>query len=243
MFTGYGGTIKKWSKSFIEKLSESFQVILFNYPGVEKSNLQKKTSSFDDYCDFIDEIFRETNNNKNYILFGFSMGTYVLRNYLIKNKDIKPLFVVMCSGSYGGKYRKAPSEDVMKKLNTAGRSNLDLLFSSNYIPNFNEYISSFLYPTEEQSSQELLNQQNSLIQKFYEEMCSDDLEKAINHDTLIIHGKNDLIMPFLNAEILSSFCLKEMQLFSTDGGHLHLFEYPSEIADQIKNFSLKKGIK
>lgn len=238
LFQGYGGTLQKWSNQFIQNLSKNFQVVTFNYPSVGKSKSCKEINSFDDYCDFFKNLFLKINNGKKFVLFGYSMGIYVVRNLLLKNKNLSPEKIIFCSGSFGGKYRIPSDPETMAQLKTAGNDNLHLLFSKEKVLNFKDYINLFVHPTEEQSSKEVLDFQGKLIYKFFNEHCEDSLENKINFDTLILHGSNDVIFSNKNAELLLSFCQKNSKLHFTNGGHLQLFEYPDEISDTINTFCL-----
>ncbi len=238
LFQGYGGTVQTWSRQFIESLSQNFQVITFNYPGVGKSSSPKDVTSFDDYCDFFHSLFLRLNNGKKFVLLGFSMGIYVVRNMLLNNKNLFPEKIVFCSGSFGGKYRIHSSSEIMQQLKTAGNDNLHLLFSKEKLVSAEDYINLLMHPTEEKSSKELLDFQGNLIFKFFREHCEDEEKNKINIDSLIVHGSNDLIFPKENAISLSKFCSKNHELYFTQGGHAHLFEYAEDIINKIREFCL-----
>ena len=238
MFPGFGGTLQKWSREFIENLSNDFQVITFNYPGVGESKTTKEITSFDEYSDYFSKLFTRLNKGKDFSLFGYSMGIYVVRNIILKHKELSPKNVVFCSGSFGGKFRIPSSPEVMAQLKTAGSNNLSTLMSKEKLMSNEDYVNSFVHPTEEQSTKELLDFQGKLIYKFFGEHCEDKPENKIAVDALVVHGSNDMIFSTENAKILHSFCTKRSKLHLTNGGHLQTFEYPIEVASEIKAFCL-----
>lgn len=238
LFQGYGGSLKKWNKQFIDNLSRHFEVITFNYPAIGNSIYRQKTTSFKEYDDFFTALLLKLNRNKKFVLFGFSMGVYVIRHLLCNRKEILPEKVILCSGAFGGDYRIAPEPEIMSQLRKAGNDNLHLFFKKENLMSFQEYMNSYVHPTEEHSSAEILDSQANLIFNFFKTYCEDKLENKIHFDTLILHGLNDLIFPKKNAEILKTFCINRCELIYTEGGHAQLFEYPNVISDAIVKFCL-----
>ncbi|WP_161998146.1 alpha/beta fold hydrolase [Silvanigrella paludirubra] len=232
LFNGFGSFINNWSKKFLIKLSKNFQIILFNYPNFGLSKSQEKVISFDDYSRFFYLLFKKTYKEINYALLGYSMGGYVLRNTLLLYPKLAPKKIIFCSTSYGGIYRIQPNKKIIDLIIKQDINLKKVIYNKNYYTNFK--INKLSYRKNNiKNCNENLNLQTNLIYKFFNEKC-DGIK--IHIDSLIIHGKNDLIFHKNNAELLRLFCNKNSEIYYINSGHGLLFTDNSIVVNKINKF-------
>ena len=236
-------------------IKDDFRIITIDLPafgltGAVPSSDYSITSSFR----VIDSVLGHL-NIEHFILGGNSMGGGVSWRYAIENpKKVKGLVLLSSSG--------VPSES--SKIQTDGesretplvwklmRSPLAVNILSIYTPKF--FATQGLKASVHDSSiatTEWANQFHELtllegsrrailsrISTGYERNQNPDLLRDLEIPALIIHGKEDNIIPVSSSEKLVTFFQNGKLIIYDEVGHLPMYEAPERTAQDIRNFFL-----
>lgn len=235
-----------WDPDLLKKLSESFQVLIFDYPGVGYSTYQQMPFSAETIVDclynFIDQLKLES-----VAMLGFSMGGLIAQKFAVKYpKKLKAL--VLIGTTCGGREATWCSAQALQKIErvaakkTPGDEQLDRMLSVMFTPE-----SLFRYAARMKKiitsaaieglvSHEMQQKELEMIERW---RTDDELAKQITKlkvPVLIIAGKQDEMVPFVNAELLAEKIPNAKLVAYDDAGHGVMYQYPLDVAGSIKGF-------
>lgn len=235
-----------WDPDLLKKLSESFQVLIFDYPGIGYSTYQQIPFSAETIVDclfnFIDQL-----KLKPVAVIGYSMGGLIAQKFAVKYPNkIKAL--VLISTTCGGSEATWCSAQTLQKIErvtakkTSGEEQLEQMLSVMFTP---ESLPRFAARTKKiitsAAMEGLVN--HAMQQKELEVIerwrTDDELAKQITKlklPVLIIAGKQDEMVPFVNSELLEKKFSQAKLIAYDDAGHGVIYQYPLDIAGSIKDF-------
>ena len=235
-----------WDPDFLKKLSENFQVLIFDYPGIGYSTYQQMPFSaatiVDCLYNFIDKL-----QLKPAAIIGFSMGGLIAQKFAVKYPNkIKSL--VLMGTTCGGHEATWCSAQTLQKIErvTVKQSSSDeqlermlsAMFTPESLPRFAAHVKKIITSAaiEGLVSHEMQEKERDVIEHW---RTDDQLAKQITKlkiPVLIIAGKQDEMVPFANAELLKKKFSQAKLVSYDDAGHGLMYQYPLDVAGSIKEF-------
>ena len=207
LIRGLSSDVYRWPPSFIEEISKYFKVILFDNRGAGRTDKPDIDYSIKMMAEDTVGLMNALNIEKAIIL-GFSMGGSIAQE-IVLNYPERVKRLVLCGAGSGGLHRVAASDEVYESLtsNREGltpeetiRNSLPLLFTKNFIENNPDKIDEFV-------ARSILaiippySYRRQLAAIFKYESYS--RLRNIKVPTFVISGKEDILVPPQNSEILS----------------------------------------
>jgi pimeloyl-ACP methyl ester carboxylesterase len=207
MIRGLSSDVYRWPPSFVEEIAKDFKVILFDNRGAGRTDKPDIEYSIRMMADDTVGLLNALNIEKAIVL-GFSMGGSIAQEIVLNYPErVKKL--VLCGAGSGGPHRVAASDEVYASLNSDRegltpeetiRNSLPLLFTKNFIENNPDKIDEFV-------ARSILaiippySYRRQLTAIFNYESYS--RLKNIKVPTFVISGKDDILVPPQNSELLA----------------------------------------
>ncbi len=207
MVQGLTANTDWWDPRLIEGLSEEFKVVTFDNRGAGRSESPDEGYSIKDLADDVADLMEAMEVSSAHVL-GISMGGMISQE-LVLNHPNKVDKLVLLSTYCGGSEAVEASEEVLESLYLDRKSMSDeeiidetipLLFTEEFIENKPEFI--------EIAKQRMMN--NVISQQDFDwqagaimEFDTYDRLPQIENQTLILHGKEDILIPSENGKILN----------------------------------------
>ena len=230
-----------WSWSWqVESFARDFKVITFDPRGISRSATgESEKVSIGVIADDLISLLDELSIPDAHIL-GISFGGFVALDFALRYLDrVKRL--ILASTSFGGPNHVAPSMEVLATfastdgLNTAERIRkyLTVAFSPEFVQSHPEDVNRFCELREENFvPREVYMQQLQSALSFNVE----DQLPAINAETLVITGDEDIVVPTQNSRNLAA-AIPNARLEVIEGsGHMAFVEKASEFNRIVLGF-------
>lgn len=237
MILGLSCDVNWWTPELIETIAEDFKTIIFDHRGVGRTDKPEIDYSIKMFAADTIGLMDGLNIQKAHIL-GYSMGGLIAQEITL-NYPEKVEKLVLCSTNCGGTKSLAPSNEVMDFLinppeEVIERINgfIPLLFTKNFIENNPNFIESY----KQQLLKTPIQLTSYLRQVRAMSFNSAKRLKEIETPTLILQGKEDILIPPGNAEILAKG-ISGAKLFMLDNvAHLFFQPDPENVINLIKEF-------
>ena len=228
-----GSTISSWEDQ-INLYAKDFSLVVFDNLGSGKSEKTKINLSMEAFADNCNEIMTRLKIPSAHVI-GKSMGGMIAQVFASKfPRKVKKL-VLACTCATRDEVSKEIISISKKMASQVGLKEiwfnaLLLGYSRNYIErNFKFYKNSTILNTEEEV-QGYLNQCKAI-----EDLNNIHYLKKIKAKTLIIYGKNDLIVP-PNKSLEMTKYIKKSEVIGFPGGHGFWKEYKSIVNKEVLDF-------
>ena len=251
---GFNGSLFNFER-MVPLLSKEFRLISIDLPGFGLTGaVPSMDYSTQNSILVINELTKHLGVEK-FSIAGNSMGGGIAWRYALENPEkTQSLILLASSGIYSSEERLQIEESeresplVWKLM----RSNFVSYFLSLYTPKFfaTQGLKTSVYDpnlaTDEIANQfhELTLMQGSreaILSRFSKQNYSNekpDILKKIQAPTLIIHGREDNIIPFKSSINLDQYIQNSQLMIYPKIGHLPMYETPTRVANDIKNFLL-----
>lgn len=239
MISGLGGNLDNWDPRLVEELSKQFKLIVFDNRGAGRTDASDKGYTIKLLADDTAGLMKALGISRAHVL-GLSMGGMVAQE-LVLNYPEKVSKLVLCSTHNGGLNVVQPSQEIIKKLaagvsivskNDWRRIFLPLMFTGDFIgknPDFMEIVVQrfFKHPI----SREAYTRQLIAIQDF----DTYDRLRQIEVPTLILHGREDVLIPPENGSMLAEAIPKAKLIYFENSAHV-LAEEMREVLSILTDF-------
>jgi pimeloyl-ACP methyl ester carboxylesterase len=241
MVVGYGGQLATWSDEFVERLARNRDVIIFDHHGSGKSAplAEDANLSLADFAEHVANLTDELRIEK-FDLYGYSMGGCISLEYIRRNpKRVNRL--VLTATTAGGKYFHNASEEVAARMrnprgNTLEEMYFDFLSISMpaaAIEKFRTTLNTICATTcNPATPQHVLTMKLNAFRQF----DASDVLAGISCPTLVVHGKNDELVPIANAIQLARHIPNAQQMFFDECGHYPHIEHQDALVDGLNEF-------
>ena len=237
LIMGYSGEKEFWSELLIDELSKLYRVIIFDNRGIGGSTSSNK--------EFTIELFAE--DTKNFIdalgidkanILGWSMGTYIAQELVLKYADIVNKLIMVSAGC-GGKESISASQDVIDELvdtpgtlQEIGERFIKLLFPPEFLKSHGDM--RWIYSNIKREPQlKNIQMQGKALEKWKGD-C--DRLRNIKKPVLLITGCEDIIIPPENSFVICERIPDSWLIQLKDAGHGLMFQHPKRLNDIIKLF-------
>jgi pimeloyl-ACP methyl ester carboxylesterase len=227
------------------RLAQDRPVILVDYQGVGRSGGKMPDSMSATAADII--AFVKALGLKEVDLFGFSIGGMVAQQMALDAPELVRRILLVGTGPSAGEGMQVFSGEVMdivsRPNSTIQERCLDLFFSKSPTSNaagkaWLERIAARKLDREPESKPQVAEAQLAALAKWGTIPATDrygDLRK-IKQRTLVVNGKNDIMVPTINSYILQQHLPDARLILYPDSGHGSHFQFPEEFAEEAARF-------
>ena len=240
LIMGWGGNSLMWDP-IIEPLAEKFKIITFDNRGIGRSTKLKEPYSMELFVDDAKAVLDEVEIKKTHV-FGVSMGGMIAQHFAISYPEIVDKLVLGCtSPKLGVNIKQALDQDKSPfYIGSFSPSDikqlLALIFSPSYVEkimNDKEEMRKFFtfyakYPPTWKGMKfqaAAIAGHNTL-----------DRINEIKHETLIIAGRADALIPFRHSRKLNESIPNSNLILYDDTGHGFWIEKPKETVKNLLKF-------
>ncbi|MFX1445729.1 MAG: alpha/beta fold hydrolase [Promethearchaeota archaeon] len=218
MIMGFTGTANFWSPFLIDGVSKFFKLIIFDNRGAGRTDKPDYDYTIPMMANDTVGLMSALNVERAHIL-GLSMGGMIAQELVLNHPEKVDRLILAgthCGGSrsifppveitdfLAGKTTKSPEEWIEKEM--------PLLYSEEFIKNNPEYIEKKKKGYLETPLPDKSRERNILAAGRFN---AGRRLKKISASTLVLHGKQDLLIPYKNAETLAT---------NIPGARLELFD-------------------
>ena len=203
MILGLSCDVNWWTSEIIDAMAQNFKTIVFDNRGVGRTDKPKINYSIKMFADDTIGLMDALNIDKAYIL-GLSMGGFIAQEIAL-NYPERVEKLILCGTHCGGSKALAPSNEAMGFLLSPPKEPMKFvnafipfLFTKTFIESDPDFIESY--------KQRMLEIPFN-IRLYRRQLQASGFNaarrlKKINIPTLILQGKEDILIPPGNAEIL-----------------------------------------
>jgi 3-oxoadipate enol-lactonase len=244
MIQGMSGTHAAWGEPFLAPLREAFDVIAFDNRGIGLSAPVDGPFTIlemaEDAAGLLDELGLESAH-----VVGISMGGMIAQDLVLAHPERLRSLTLGCTYCGGPGSQLMPEENagkLMEGLASGDREKaLRAGYEVNLSPAFRADESTFAAFHEMATSVPAAKETIQLqIQAIFGHDTSTRLGE-ISTSTLIVHGTEDGVLPYPNAELIASL-MPAARLETLEGvGHMFWWEQPARSSELIREHALAAG--
>ena len=239
LIMGISGDIYWWDTPLITELSKEFKIILFDNMGVGRSDSPARLKIIDMANDTVGLM--DALDIKKAHVFGISMGGLIAQE-IVLNYPEKVEKLILCSTTCGGSKAVQATNDVLQLMMSftkvdhgveIAKEAISLMFTEDFIQNHpnlvNEKIENMIkIPT---TASNYTNQLQAGMM-----FNSGRRLKGVDTPTLVLHGKNDILIPPDNGEVLAKLIPGAILKYFDEPGHWIFAPDPNIISNAIIEF-------
>lgn len=237
LITGLAGDVNWWNPEDIRRYSQDFKTIIFDNRGAGRTDKPKMSYTMDLFASDVLALMDALNIEKAHIL-GSSLGGMITQEIAINHPE-RVEKLILCSTHCGGTKMIPPSKEVIDMLTSSKQELIDgivfLCFTDKFINSYPQLVSKF----KTQISKTPIPPRSYILQ--LQSVNSFDTYsrlKQIESPTLIIHGKEDILIPVANAEILEQEIPSVKKILLDDFAHWPFFPKNKKLINMIIEFLL-----
>lgn len=239
MIMAMAGDVNWWTPEIIEASSQNFKTIIFDNRGTGQTDEPAIDYSMKLFADDTVGLMDALNIEKAHIL-GVCMGGLIAQEIALTYPDRVERLILGCTHC-GGSKQIPPSNKIIRKMMSPKKMTPDdfisLSFTEDFIkdnPGFIESYKQLMLKTP--ISSDSFQRQKQAIMGFSSGMRL----KKIKAPTLIIHGKEDVIVPPGNAEILLKRIPGAKLIMLDNVAHFLFQPNPERVHNAINDFLTEK---
>ena len=235
LITGLAGDVNWWNLEDIKRYSQDFKTIIFDNRGAGFTDKPKMSYTMELFANDVIGLMDALNIEKAHIL-GSSLGGMIAQEIAINHPE-RVEKLILCSTHCGGSKMIKPSQEVLDMMTSSNKDLIDgiifLCFTDNFINNNPKLVSKF----KTQISKTRIPPRSYILQlKSVNSFDTYSRLKQIEAPTLIVHGKEDILVPAANAEILEQEIPNTKKLLLNDLAHWPFFPKNRKLINIIIEF-------
>jgi 3-oxoadipate enol-lactonase len=244
MIQGMSGTHVAWGEPFLTPLRQNFDVIAFDNRGIGLSGPVDGPFTIlemaEDAAGVLDQLDIESAH-----VVGISMGGMIAQDLALAHPGRLHSLTLGCTYCGGPGSQLMPEENARKLMEGMASGDRDKAIRAGYevnlSPTFRADESTFAAFNEMATSVPAARETIQLqIQAIFGHDTSGRLGE-IATPTLIIHGTDDGVLPYPNAELIASLMPSARLESLEDVGHMFWWEQPERSAELIREHALAAG--
>jgi pimeloyl-ACP methyl ester carboxylesterase len=239
MIMGLGGNIDWWDPRMIQELSKKFKTVVFDNRGAGRTDVSDRRYTIRLFADDTAGLMDALGISRAHVL-GISMGGMIGQE-LVLNYPKKVEKLVLCSTNCGGTKSVPPSENVMGMLmadrsavsqEEIARMTIPLLLTEDFIKKNPDFVELAIQQALKApiSNEAFMRQLNAIM-----EFGTYDRLTQISVPTLILHGKQDILVPSRNGSILAEAIPNAKLVYLEKSAHA-LAEEMREVINFLRDF-------
>jgi pimeloyl-ACP methyl ester carboxylesterase len=237
MIMGYGSTMNLWEKSLLERLAESFQVIVFDNRGIGGSEAGTEPFSIGQFAEDCASLLQSLGIHKAHVL-GWSMGSLIAQELALRH----PLMVskLVLYAAHCDAHLFPPSPEVLSVLTDPsgtpeerGMRYISVLFPDCWLRENGLRLKDIFFRPMGTIPEESVGRQAAAIDGW--NGTTDRLGK-IACPTLLVSGAEDKLVVPDNARYMSERIPHAELAIIENGGHGLMFQFPEVFCDRVTSF-------
>lgn len=239
MLTGHGDSMNMWHPTLLKKLSQTREVIIFDYPGIGQSTIEGAYPNSMEQLSTLVRGFIATQKLNKPDMLGFSMGGSLLLDMTAKHAS-EFNHVVLIGAKAGGSRTILPDEKNFSMLSQPDISPAvaikKLLFPATASAQADSYLKMLSQIPQSPMNKDALQAQNQAVNA---SNTGDGLWAQlgnIHNPTMIINGIDDILTPVQNAVMIASSIPGAWLIQIRGAGHGVLFQEPDYTGELIELF-------
>lgn len=239
MIPGHGDSMTTWHPALLQKLMQTHELVIFDFPGIGKSSLAGPyPDSIFKLVNLVHQFVKTQKFNKPNLL-GFSMGGSVLLMLAtVYGQAYGNLIAV--GGKAGGPATVAPEKKYFAMLSnpkiSPAKAVKTLLFPHDAQTQADHYLQAVMQlPQEAMNKAALQAQAKAVSDENHGPGIWDQLPK-IKNNVLILNGTQDVLTPVINAQRISNAIAGSWLIRMKGAGHGVLFQEPDYCVKIINLF-------
>ena len=240
MIMGLGATIDWWHPRFIEQLEKNFKLIIFDNRDAGRSGKAKNSYQIKDFASDSNGLLAKLEIKKSHVL-GISMGGMIAQELAIQYPE-RVNKLVLVSTSPGSSKSIFPSQEV---ISTLSKDRKDVPVEKL----IDDFIS-LLYTDEflQDNADSMQDIKQRMMKHLIDPIAYQrQLTAILNHNalsrlenlkipTLVLHGKQDILMPPGNAELIADAIPNTKLKYYKGAGHALLSHEPLSTGKEVVSF-------
>jgi len=238
LITGFGSTMVLWERRLIRRLTEHFQVIIFDHRGAGRSDVGEKSFTLERFADDTAGLMNALGVPSAHIL-GWSMGGLIAEELALKYPDKVDrliLYAAHCSGDL-----HPPTREVIEQIcRGSGLPDFQdslkfvcMLFPDDWVEKNQHRIRGlFLKPMSTIPVEELRKQAQAI--ENWNGVC--ERLRGVMCPTLLVHGDSDILTPLEESKNMARLIPDSRLEIMKGGGHGVIFQERERFADIVLDF-------
>ncbi|PKM60455.1 MAG: alpha/beta hydrolase [Firmicutes bacterium HGW-Firmicutes-4] len=229
LIMGYGGTMNLWEERFLRSLSKKYKVIVFDNRGMGETSSGHKDFTIEQFAEDTYELMDALMIERAHVL-GWSMGASIAQELALNHPEKVNKLILYASLCHPEIF--PPEPKVISRLENTlgipfekGYEWLRLIFPANWIKNNQDRIREIFHRPLGSMNPDSIRKQAEAINS-WEGSCN--RIPFLQHDTLVIDGKEDFILPSENAAYLASKLPNSKLILIAEAGHGLMFQNPDK---------------
>ena len=229
LIMGYGGTMNLWEERLLMSLAKKYRVIIFDNRGIGETSSGHKDFTIEQFSEDTYELLVALNIEKAHVL-GWSMGASIAQELALRHPEVVNKLILYASLCHPEIF--PPEPKVLSKLENTldipsdkGFEWLRLIFPADWIKSNQDRIREVFQRPLGKMNPDVILKQAEAINK-WEGSCN--RIPFLKHETLVIDGKDDLILPAENSAYLASKLPNSKLILIPDAGHGLMFQNPDK---------------
>ena len=235
-----------WDPAVTDGLAVSRPVVLFDNAGVAGSGGETPEtieSMADHAADFLNGLGLERVD-----VLGFSIGGYIAQALALRHPEIVRQLVLVGTGPRGGEATHDPKVGELGASTdpSTGETGLEAFLYLFFRPSETSQVAGKAFwarrhmrkdDVDPPSSPQTMKAQRAAINAWREVRGERYSElKNIEQPTLVVNGNHDIMIPTINAYVLSQEIRRAQLIVYPDSGHASLFQYPELFVAHCRMF-------
>ncbi|MFF9488160.1 alpha/beta fold hydrolase [Streptomyces sp. NPDC014676] len=243
MLQHFTGNLDNWDPALVDALAAHREVILVDYPGVSSSTGAHATTVAELARQII--TFTIALDLKRIDLLGFSLGGFAAQDIALVRPDLVRRLILAGTGPKGAPGMHGWRSDIAEHARAENPSGEDLLYiffahTETSQAKGMEFLGRLFQRAEDRDVPSSIESRDAQYDAVLEWGIPDHsaLQRltGIQSPTLIIQGDNDLMIPTKGSHLMAGLIPDARIRIYPDAAHASLFQYPTEVAEEIKEF-------
>jgi pimeloyl-ACP methyl ester carboxylesterase len=237
MIMGYGSTMSLWEPGLIGQLAARFKVIIFDNRGMGNTETGSREFSIEQFADDTSGLMEALGIRQAHVM-GWSMGSLIAQEMTLRHPAKVDRLVLCAAQCDAGMFPPAPEvieqlTDMSGTPQERGMRYIGVLFSGSWLQSHGERIKEIFFRPMGNIPEETMVRQAMAIDAW--KGTSDRLGGILN-PTLLITGKEDLLVVPRNARYLSENIPNAQLILIENAGHGLMFQYPDTFCEKVLEF-------
>ncbi len=237
MIMGYGSTMNLWEASLLERLGESFRVIVFDNRGIGGSEAGTKPFSIGRFAEDCASLLQSLGVHKAHVL-GWSMGSMIAQELALRHPTLVSKLVLYAT--HCDAHMFPPSPDVLSVLTDPsgtpeerGMRSISVLFPDRWLRENGPRLKEIFFRPMGTIPGEIVGRQAAAIDGW--EGTAGRLGE-ITCPTLLVTGAEDKLVVPDNSRFMSERIPNAELAIIENGGHGLMFQLPEMFCDRVTGF-------
>jgi len=237
LIMGYGSAMDLWPPRFLDLLSRSYKVVVFDNRGMGYSTAPPGNFSIEEMADDAAGLLDALEIEQAHVL-GWSMGSLVAQEVALRHPE-KVDKLVLYAPNCGGAEAVQPAPEVLEELtNTSGTPEevgmrlFGLLFPPEFLKENPEFYKEFPMPTEPSHPENMGRQAEAIAA--WNGSC--DRLYQMDCPVLLVAGTDDVITPPENSLLMTERIPGSWLVRFEGAGHGLMYQYPERLAIIVSAF-------